>query len=78
MSLKFVVALSLSLSMSTVLLTILSLGLNLWPLSPLFCDTQVIFDEAHNIESTCEGASSFELSGLELAGMMAETDKVCL
>jgi Rad3-related DNA helicase len=37
---------------------------------------QVIFDEAHNIESTCEGASSFELTALEVAGMLSELQKV--
>jgi hypothetical protein len=37
---------------------------------------QVIIDEAHNIESQCEEAASFELSSLHIAGFIAEMDQV--
>lgn len=36
----------------------------------------MIFDEAHNIEQTCESAASFELAGEEIAGMIDEVDQV--
>ena len=37
---------------------------------------QVIFDEAHNVESSCEDASSFELTSIDIASFMSEIDQV--
>ena len=38
----------------------------------------IIFDEAHNLEKSCEEAASFELTGLRLGQCHAETQKACL
>ncbi|EDQ87598.1 uncharacterized protein MONBRDRAFT_27129 [Monosiga brevicollis MX1] len=36
----------------------------------------VIFDEAHNIESSCEEAASFDLTSADLAGFLTEIDQL--
>ena len=37
----------------------------------------IIFDEAHNIEKSCEEASSFQLTGTQLGQCMVELRHVC-
>eukprot|EP00045_Choanoeca_perplexa_P015533 m.196481 g.196481 ORF g.196481 m.196481 type:complete len:1095 (-) comp17014_c0_seq2:50-3334(-) len=39
-------------------------------------DSVVIFDEAHNVESSCEDASSFELTSIDIASFMSEIDQI--